>query len=162
MNTSTTPQNGIVKWFSKDKGFGFVVPDIGEDLYFNVRDVVGVVLPDAGDSVRFVVVNNDKGARAVQLNIVQKSMATKQTSNDRETCNHCGKLMVPRIILGPPLFQHSGNWTPVPKKSICPFCSLTHIEFSPSEHEKNNVVIGLIFIAIFVSFFLWNVFKYRL
>jgi len=72
--------------------------------------------------------------------------------DDRVVCPSCGKKMIPRIITGPPVVRPSGGWTPVPKKSICPFCGETYQTFPMSLGEK----IGLVFFIIFIIFFIFD------
>ena len=45
---------GSVKWFSKDKGFGFISVSNSDDRFFHVTNVKGDQLPNNGDSVTFV------------------------------------------------------------------------------------------------------------
>jgi hypothetical protein len=78
---------------------------------------------------------------------VKKPELTPSPHDDRETCSSCGKKMVPRIITGPPLIRGQGSWTPVPKKSLCPFCGATHKKFPPSLGEKIGIIVG---IAVFM------------
>ena len=44
---------GVVKWFSAEKGYGFITDENGEDYYFNVQGIKGVALPSNGDSVSY-------------------------------------------------------------------------------------------------------------
>lgn len=60
--------NGKIKFFNKDKGFGFIEID-GEDkdMFFGASDVVeGNDLKD-GDIVSFEVGENRKGKKAVEV-----------------------------------------------------------------------------------------------
>ncbi|MEW6095441.1 MAG: cold shock domain-containing protein [bacterium] len=55
---------GVVKFFDKRKGFGFIKPDGGErDCYVNEMDVQGRELNE-GDIVEFSVEIGKKGPRA--------------------------------------------------------------------------------------------------
>jgi CspA family cold shock protein len=56
---STMPQ-GKVKWFSTDKGYGFIEQDNGGDLFVHVNDVSGSALQE-GDTVEFEVGEGKKG-----------------------------------------------------------------------------------------------------
>ncbi len=51
---------GKVKWFSGDKGYGFIEQEGGEDLFVHVNDLNGGSLQD-GDSVEFEVGEGKKG-----------------------------------------------------------------------------------------------------
>jgi CspA family cold shock protein len=45
---------GIVKWFSPDKGFGFIAPDGGgSDLFVHVSEIVGTDLLQKDQRVQF-------------------------------------------------------------------------------------------------------------
>jgi len=76
--------------------------------------------------------------------------ARDEREDDRATCQHCNRKMVPRIITGPPLIRPTHGWTPVPKRSVCPYCGGTHMKFPASAGEK----VGLtIFLSIFAAIF---------
>ncbi len=67
----------------------------------------------------------------------------------RVTCQHCHKKMIPRIITGPPVVRPSHGWTPVPKKSICPFCGGLHMKFPMSSGERVGLfVVGTIIFVV--------------
>ena len=135
---------GKVKWFSEEKGFGFIVGSDGVERFFGVRDIEGVELPNNGASVIFDPAEGKKGPRATKVSITKKGA---RSSDERVTCGNCGKKMIPRIITGPPLVHGKGSWTPVPKKSVCPFCGAVHQEFPASTGEKAGLVI---FIIVFI------------
>jgi cold shock CspA family protein len=115
---------GKVKWFSEEKGYGYIVGDDGKDYYFNVRAVQGADLPRNGDVVMFEGGQGNKGPRATSVLITAKSPSRNQSignyrADDRATCTHCAKKMVPRIN------THRGN----PQRSVCPFCGGTFKKF---------------------------------
>jgi len=113
---------GKVKWFSVDKGYGFITGSDGVDRYFTVQDVIGADLPANGDVVRFEEKTGKKGPRAINITITERATTTSYTQrvDDRVTCPHCNKKMVPRII------THQGSLS----KSVCPFCGGTYKDFS--------------------------------
>jgi len=143
---------GKVKWFSADKGYGFIVGDDGVERHVGVRDIVGADLPRNGSTVEFEPRDAKKGPKATRVRILNATPAPRRdSSDDRATCAHCGKKMVPRLITGPPLVHGRGGWTPVPKRSVCPFCGQTHQTFPPSAGE---IAMAVAFAAIFVTILL--------
>lgn len=65
---------GVVKWFSRSKGYGFISPD-GEDekdVFVHFSNIVGDGFRnlDAGERVSFVVEETPKGPQAVQVTVI--------------------------------------------------------------------------------------------
>lgn len=57
---------GKVKFFNATKGFGFITPDSGEDLFFHKSEIQGAE-PRDGDSVEFEIGQGKKGPCAVSV-----------------------------------------------------------------------------------------------
>jgi CspA family cold shock protein len=60
---------GKVKWFSTEKGYGFIEQESGTDLFVHVNDVGGDVLQE-GDNVEFEVGEGKKGPCAKDVRTV--------------------------------------------------------------------------------------------
>jgi len=61
---------GIVKWFSEKKGFGFIEQENGQDLFVHHTAIVmpGFRTLDEGDRVSFDVEESDRGPKAKNVN----------------------------------------------------------------------------------------------
>jgi CspA family cold shock protein len=62
--------DGTVKWFSDEKGFGFITPDEGgRDLFVHFSSVQGDGYRslEEGQRVRFEIQDAEKGQRAVDV-----------------------------------------------------------------------------------------------
>jgi cold shock protein len=60
-------QEGTVKWFSEDKGYGFISPDEGgDDLFVHYSGIVsnGYKSLDEGEKVTYEAVQGRKGMQA--------------------------------------------------------------------------------------------------
>ena len=61
---------GTVKWFSDDKGFGFITPDEpGKDLFVHHTSIQGNGFKSLGegDQVEFEIVQGQKGPQAGEV-----------------------------------------------------------------------------------------------
>ncbi len=112
---------GTVKWFSLEKGYGFITSDSGEDHYFNVPSIKGSSLPSNGDVVIFESESGNKGKRASNVTITTKNTAQNSTRIDeRVNCPSCNRKIVPRINF----------YQGIPEKSYCPFCAAEVKDFT--------------------------------
>ena len=62
-------QTGTVKWFNDAKGFGFITPQSGPDLFVHFRSIQGNGFKSLkeGQAVSFVAVQGQKGLQADQV-----------------------------------------------------------------------------------------------
>ena len=64
--------DGIVKWFSNKKGYGFIVQNDGPDVFVHYTGIKseGFKSLNEGDKVTFEIEDGDKGPAAVNVMIV--------------------------------------------------------------------------------------------
>ncbi|MGV6859812.1 MAG: cold-shock protein [bacterium] len=65
-------QQGTVKWFNADKGYGFIQRENGSDLFVHFRSIIGDgyrTLAE-GQLVSFVEVDGQKGPQADQVTVL--------------------------------------------------------------------------------------------
>lgn len=68
------PHEGHVKWYSRDKGFGFIAHPSGQEVFFHRSGIAagqGEGFPD-GTRVRFVVEETEKGQQAAEVTRVEE------------------------------------------------------------------------------------------
>jgi len=65
---------GTVKWFNERKGYGFITPESGEDLFVHHSSIVGDGFKTLkeGEAVTFDVAPGRKGQQAV--NVVRQAV----------------------------------------------------------------------------------------
>ena len=64
-------QHGTVKWFNETKGFGFISPESGPDLFVHFRAIMGTGFKTLteGQKVTFEAVQGQKGMQADKVQI---------------------------------------------------------------------------------------------
>ncbi|WP_121109156.1 cold-shock protein [Pseudomonas aeruginosa] len=65
-------QNGTVKWFNKTKGYGFITPESGPDVFVHFRAIEGNGFKTLaeGQKVSFEVVQGQKGMQAERVQVI--------------------------------------------------------------------------------------------
>ena len=61
---------GTVKWFSAEKGYGFIEREEGDDVFvhFSAIDMDGYKSLDEGERVVFEIVDGERGPQASKVN----------------------------------------------------------------------------------------------
>ena len=61
--------NGTVKWFNSSKGYGFITPESGDDVFVHHSAIQGDGYKslDEGQSVEFEIEQGPKGAHAANV-----------------------------------------------------------------------------------------------
>jgi cold shock protein len=65
---------GTVKWFNADKGFGFIAPESGEDVFvhFSAIQSTGYRSLDEGQAVEFDITQGQKGPQAANVRPLER------------------------------------------------------------------------------------------
>ncbi|MBK8035133.1 MAG: cold shock domain-containing protein [Anaerolineae bacterium] len=63
---------GVVKWFSADKGYGFITPENGPDVFVHYSAIqsTGYRKLEAGERVEFEIIDGPKGKQASSVTAV--------------------------------------------------------------------------------------------
>jgi CspA family cold shock protein len=72
---------GRVKWFSLEKGFGFISNDEGEDVYLAASSLPeGVATVKPGTKIEFSVIDSRKGPQAMSVRIIDAPVSLAENS----------------------------------------------------------------------------------
>lgn len=123
--------DGVVKWFSEEKGYGFITDRNNKDHCFSVRDINGALLPDKGNRVKFDIEVTPKGSRAKNISIIKSHESA--SDNRLDFCKKCNKKITPRMI------TYQGD----PQRTVCPYCTTTIKEFEKESLTLIDAIIGL-------------------
>jgi len=65
-------ETGIVKWFSFEKGYGFIARPTGKELFFHVSDIetLGYFIVHEGQRVRYSVEKKKSGLEARHIAVL--------------------------------------------------------------------------------------------
>lgn len=66
---------GVVKWFSPEKGFGFIVTEKGEDIFVHYSTIQsdGFKTLQKGETVEFEVVEGERGLQANNVEVIAQN-----------------------------------------------------------------------------------------
>jgi len=67
-------KQGVVKWFSRTKGYGFITPDGGDEkdvfVHYSAIDGAGFRNLEQGDRVEFEIEDSAKGPQAAKVQLI--------------------------------------------------------------------------------------------
>jgi CspA family cold shock protein len=65
---------GTVKWFNADKGYGFIAPESGEDVFvhFSAIQATGYRSLDEGQTVEFDIAQGQNGPQAANVRLLER------------------------------------------------------------------------------------------
>ena len=60
---------GTVKWFNSGKGYGFITPEEGKDVFVHFSAITGEGFKtlNEGDQVEFEIITDQKGPKATNV-----------------------------------------------------------------------------------------------
>lgn len=80
----TRRQRGLVKWFSRAKGYGFITPITGPEVFLHKSGLaVDQALPSAGQLVEFSLGHGSRGAQAENVVILAPDGGVPPPEEDR-------------------------------------------------------------------------------
>ncbi len=112
--------SGRVKWFSVEKGCGYLIDREGIERYFRVNDVRGYDLPQRGATVEFEPSNNSRGPTATQVVLLAPPEASPAPDDGRVHCHHCNSRVLPRLVV----------YRGVAQRSLCTRCGQDLADFT--------------------------------
>ena len=62
---------GIVKWYSRGKGYGFITPAQGAEVFLHKSGLRGEQVPCAGQLVEYAITNGPRGVQASDVEILR-------------------------------------------------------------------------------------------
>ena len=73
--------SGRAKWFSLEKGFGFISNDEGEDVYLAATSLPeGVATVKPGTKIEFSIIDSRKGPQAMSVRIIDAPVSLAENS----------------------------------------------------------------------------------
>ncbi|CAF1096303.1 unnamed protein product [Didymodactylos carnosus] len=81
---SSTKHNGLIKWYNRRRGYGFIITDeVGSDLFFHYTGLISDNDISDGDRVQFDIVQTRRGLQAYNVErFVHRSNYQRHPNSD--------------------------------------------------------------------------------
>lgn len=139
---------GKVKWFSDEKGYGYITDLENNDLYFGIKDIIGANLPENGDIVEYEeYFGREKTLAATKIRIKEK----KHPEIKKIHCPSCQKNVIPR------LWHYGGSdYTNIKTQHLCPHCGYSLFQTGGGFNIYSKIILLVFsFIMFAVIYKIW-------
>ncbi|MBL7100536.1 MAG: cold shock domain-containing protein [Nanoarchaeota archaeon] len=75
---------GIVKWFNRKKGFGFIQGDDGEDYFVHHTSLAEGTFVRDNDRVSFEAADTDRGKQAQNVTVLESKEPKEEETEEKE------------------------------------------------------------------------------
>ncbi len=75
---------GVVKFFNRKKGFGFITGDDGQDYFVHFTAIPRGVFINDNDRVSFEGAQGDRGLKADKIAVLQKAPRQERAAGDNQ------------------------------------------------------------------------------
>ena len=76
---------GTVKWFNSMKGYGFIEPEKGKDVYVHQSALAEGTELNEGDKVEFEIEDSPRGPKAKNVKKLDENMTDEQTAEEKKS-----------------------------------------------------------------------------
>lgn len=137
---------GVVKWFSQEKGYGYITNKDNYDLYFGVKDVIGAELPEYGDKVEYETYNGRENITAAKEIII---IERKNPNFKKIHCDSC------KLDVKPKHWHFGGtDYTNMKTAYLCPYCGNRLYETGGGFNKLAKFILIITSVAIGILTFL--------
>jgi len=66
-------QSGTIKWFNNEKGYGFAISEVGDDVFIHHREMIseGFKTLATGQAIAFYQVQSEKGWQGSEVEVLE-------------------------------------------------------------------------------------------
>ncbi len=139
-------KTGYIKWFSNEKGYGYITDRNNIDLYFGVKDIIGAELPEYGDQVEY---NEYLGREDVPAGKDIIIIERKNPTFKKIRCESCQADVKPK-----PWHFGGTDYTNLKTVYLCPNCGDKLYESGGGFNKLAKILLSIIGIGIFIITFI--------